>query len=340
LLRHLIAQPESRNIAVVINELGEVGLDHLLVANSSEDLMLMSSGCLCCTVRNDLILTLRQLYKRREAGEVMAFDRVVVETTGLADPAPILHALMTDPLLSAFYRLDGVVTVVDAIHGMAQFDSHAEAVKQAALADRLVVSKVDLASAAAKEELHARLRRLNPAAALLDAVAGHVAPAALFNAGLYDPSTKSADARRWLNEEAYAAEPNGDHSHDHDQQHDHALQGPAAFRHDAEIHSFCLTADQPLDWARLVEWVEGLVAQNGENILRLKGVLNVAGETQPIALHGVQHVLHPPALLPRWQDDDRRSRMVFIGRDLDHAAVASSFRERVLLGASAAPTVG
>jgi len=331
LLRHLLAQPALSDTAVIINEFGDVGLDHLLVESANEDTILMSSGCLCCTIRGDLVEALRRLYKRRERNEITRFQRVVIETTGLADPAPILHTLMSDPLLSHFYRLDGVVTVIDGVHGHGQFDRQLEAVKQAAVADRLLISKRDLVSADDLTRLKGRLRRLNPAAPILEAIHGQVDPEALLWAGLYDPRSKIADVRRWLNEEAYAPQQEP-HGHDHDHDHSNRTQNLGELdrnRHDAHIRAFCLSADHPLDWDRFVGWIEMLTTLHGHQLLRVKGILNIEGEGNPVAIHGVQHIFHPPATLSGWQDQDHRSRIVFVTRDLDRDHVSASFREFV-----------
>lgn len=323
LLAQLVRRPELANVAVVINEFGEVGLDHLLVEKSSENTVLLDSGCLCCTVRGDLIDTLRGLFIKRVRGSVPPFDRVVIETTGLADPAPILHTLMTDPLISARFRLDGVIATVDAVHGSAQIDRHTESLKQAAMADRLVLTKTDIAPPDAAAALRRRLARLNPGATLVTAVAGAVAPADLFNAGLYDPTTKTADVAGWLNAAAYE-----DAAHDHDHDHGPDCAGDACDHpdhhhghHDAAIASFCLTYDEPLDWEQLVTAVEMLIAAHGPDLLRIKGILNVVGSERPVAIHGVQHVFHPPAELDAWPDADRRSKIVFITHNLGRPAV-------------------
>ncbi|HET6158431.1 MAG TPA: GTP-binding protein [Dongiaceae bacterium] len=327
LLKNLLHQPDMADTAVVINEFGEIGLDHLLVEKAKEDTILMSSGCLCCSIRGDLIDTLRRLYKRRDRGEVPKFKRLVIETTGLADPAPILQTLIGDPLLSAFYRLDGVVTTVDAVNGMDQLDRQFESVKQAAVADRLVLTKTDLAGAEQRKALEARLHALNPAAPLLPVAHGAVAAEQLFNAGLYNPADKSADVARWLKEEAYAQanehhDDNHDHGHDHD--HDHALD---VNRHDDHIRAFCLTYDNPIAWDKFVNWIEMLITMRGADLLRIKGILNVAGSNAPVAVHGIQHLFHPPAMLPAWSGDDRRSRIVFITRDLERAWLEQSMTE-------------
>jgi G3E family GTPase len=317
LLKHLIARPELADTAVVINEFGEVGLDHLLVDAATEDTVLLASGCLCCTVRGDLVNSLRRLLARSGSGALPPFRRVVIETTGLADPAPIIHTLMTDPALADRFRLDGIAATIDAVNAMDQLDREPEPVKQAAVADRLVLTKTDLADPAAVATLTARLRRLNPAAPILTADRGSLDPAALLDAGLYNPLTKSLDVQRWLKEEAYGAD------HAHSQAHGHHHHD--VNRHDARIRAFCLRWDAPLDWDRFVDWAEMLAATQGDRLLRLKGVLNVAGTERPVAVHAVQHMFHPPVELAAWPDADRRSRLVFITRDLSEAAIRDQF---------------
>jgi G3E family GTPase len=317
LLRHLLHQPAMADTAVIINEFGEIGLDHLLVESSNEDMLLLSSGCLCCTIRGDLIETLRRLYKRRGRGEIPAFKRVVIETTGLADPAPILHTLIQDPQLADFYRLDGVIATVDAVNGMDQLDKQVESVKQAAVADRIVLTKSDLSRDTSA--LEARLHRLNPAAPILRAADGVIDPSGLFDAGLYNPATKTLDVQRWLQEEAYADRGHDHRDHDgHD--HHHAPLDPN--RHDARIRAFCLRFERPLDWAKFVDWIEMLISLYGSNLLRMKGILNVAGNDGPVAIHGVQHLFHPPVELAAWPDADHASRLVFITRDIEEASLA------------------
>lgn len=330
LLKHLLAHPDMGQTAVIINEFGEVGLDHLLVEKAEDDTILLESGCLCCTIRGDLIDALRRLYKRRHKGEIPQFKRVVIETTGLADPAPILHTLMQDPVLTSVYRLDGVIATVDAVNGEMQMDRQMESVKQAAVADRLLLTKCDLADADRIAALDARLRRLNPAAPILRVANGVVDPAALFNAGLYNPDSKSLDVQRWLREEAYVVphdhqehEHGHDHRHGHGHDHDHG-HGLDVNRHDAHIRAFCVIRDKPLDWERFCAWIDMLTTTQGPDLLRIKGLLSIAGEAQPVAIHGVQHLFHPPVLLPSWPSDDRRSKLVFITRDLDQAQINES----------------
>jgi G3E family GTPase len=331
LLKHLLTQPGLDKVAVIVNEFGEIGLDHTLIESSSEGVVLLNSGCLCCTVRGDLIDTMRGLFLKRIRGEVPEFDRVVIETTGLADPAPILHTLMSDPLVAARFRLDGVVTTVDAVHGMGQLDAQQESVKQAAVADRLVLTKTDLVDQEDIDLLTQRLRKLNPAAPIETAAMGRIDPRKLTECGLYDPRTKSADVRKWLNEEAYAAEHGHAHGHDHehdhdhdhdDHDHDHDHARLDVNRHDEHIRAFCLSFDKPFEWAQIAEALDLLAQTHGPSLLRVKGILNVVESEKPIVVHGVQHLFHPPATLPAWPPgDDKRSRLVFITRDLDKTYV-------------------
>ena len=334
LLNRLLRRPELARTAVLINEFGEIGLDHLMVEKVDGDVVLLSSGCLCCTVRGELVDSLRRLAARADAGEI-AFDRVVIETTGLADPAPILHTLMAEADIVSRYRLDGIVTTVDAVTGAATLDAQEESVKQAAVADRLVLTKTDIAGSEALAELSLRLARLNPGAQRLAATMGELDPREILHAGLFDPSRKIPDVAAWLNAEAYGGHGHHhdhhhhhghDHHHDHHHHHGEGQDPHDRNRHDARIHSFCLTFDEPLHWPGLATWLEMLIATRGESLLRIKGILDIVGQERPIALHGVQHLLHPPAPLPQWPKredgtEDRRSRIVFIVRDLDRAVI-------------------
>lgn len=323
LLNRLLRHPGMNDTAVLINEFGEVGIDHMLVREVKENAVLLNSGCLCCTVREDLVVSLRELLRLRVSvmSDVPAFRRVLIETTGLADPAPIIHTLMTDLVVGRRYRLDGIVTTVDAVHGSGQLDEHMEAVKQAAVADRLVLTKTDLAEPETVATLRRRLHALNPAAPVLTAVLGEIAPEALLDAGLFNLQSKIPEVARWLNAEAFAP----DHRARGEDRHDHAKHGHDVNRHDDRIAAFCLTRERPIPWNAFVDWIEMLIATQGANLLRVKGVLNLADEDRPVAVHGVQHVFHPPAVLPAWPDDDRRSRLVFITRDLSRQAVEDTF---------------
>jgi G3E family GTPase len=330
LLNRLINDPGLKDALVLINEFGEIGLDHHLVQAVDAEMVVMASGCLCCTIQSDLAKTLRQMALKRVRGEVPEFKRVVIETTGLADPAPIIHTLMEDPLIGAHYRLDGVIATVDAVTGGPTLDRQIEAVKQAAVADRIVLTKTDLAEAAARDGLIERLRRLNPGAPILVAADGEATVARLFDAGLYDPATKSLDAQRWLNAEAYEAHAHAhhDHGHDHGEAHGHGAQDPHDVnRHDARIHALCLTLDEPIDWDGFALWAQSLAAYRGEDLLRLKALINVKGNDKPVAVHAVQHLFHPPAELPAWPSDDRRSRIVLITRDMSREMLEDSLKK-------------
>ncbi|MGC2853975.1 CobW family GTP-binding protein [Novispirillum sp. DQ9] len=324
LLNALLRHPGMGETAVLINEFGEIGLDHLLVEAIDDDIVLLNSGCLCCTVRGDLVTAMRDLYFKRVRGLVPEFGRLLIETTGLADPAPILHTLMTDPLISSRYRLDGIVTTVDAVNAADQLSRQPESVKQAAVADRLVLTKTDLVEPAALAALEDRLHALNPAAPRIRADHGQVEPSALLDAGLFNPGQKHPDVARWLSAEAYDDGHGHGHDHDHGHGHDHGHHHHHhdVNRHDARISAFTVTFDAPLRWEAFVDAMEMLIASKGEDILRLKGLLNVEGEDAPVVVHAVQHVFHPPASLPAWPDEDRRSKLVFITRSVNRAPVA------------------
>jgi G3E family GTPase len=335
LLNKLLRRPELADTAVIINEFGEIGLDHLLVEKSNDEGMVtLNSGCLCCTVRGDLVRTMSELFLKRAKGEVTPFKRMVVETTGLADPAPILHTLMTDPLLASRYRLDGVVTTVDGVNGASTLDNHEEAVKQAAVADRILLTKVDIADGPQLAELKHRLQHLNPGAPFQTVEAGEIDPNKILNAGLYDPETKTTDVKKWLQAEAYEGSHDHGHGHhhhghdhDHGSDHGHDEQDPHDVnRHDARIRSFCLVFDEPMSWSTLAAAFDALVTYRGPDLLRMKGILNVKDTDKPVVIHGVQHVFHPPATLEAWPEgDDRKSRVVFITRDIAESTIRKVF---------------
>ncbi|HVF63105.1 MAG TPA: GTP-binding protein [Casimicrobiaceae bacterium] len=313
LLRRLIADPRMNRAAVIINEFGEVGLDHELVEARTEQLTLLSNGCLCCSVRTDLQETLRDLFVKRRAGDVIDFDRVFVETTGMADPAPILHALQSDSLLGAQYRLNGVVTLVDAVNGRDTLQRMPEAQKQVALADRLVVTKTDLASPENVSALRGALGALNPYATISNAVNGELDPDLLREIVPGTLEALSRDPDRWL----AVDDPRTSVSA--------RIASPTGVRHDTAIHSFCLWFDQPFEWNALVETLQMLTALRGPDLLRVKGIVDIEGEPGPVAIHGVQHLFHPPLKLSRWSSDDRRSRIVFIVRGIPQRAIESAF---------------
>ncbi|NKE47792.1 GTP-binding protein [Roseomonas frigidaquae] len=328
LLNALLKQPEMANTAVLINEFGEIGLDHLLVERLDGDTVLLNAGCLCCTIRGDLLTALDGVWDRMLVGQAVA--RVVVETTGLADPAPILHTLMADPRLARRFVLDGVVTLVDAATGMATLDTQPEALRQAAVADRIVLTKTDLVPPAQVAALQDRLAALNPVAPILAAIAGDVPAARLLDAGPYDTSAKAPAVATWIG----AAAPHGHHHGHHHHHHDRN-------RHDSSIQALCLEFDEPLPWSGLAGWLEMLAMTRGASVLRVKGLLDLQGEDRPVVIHGVQHLFHPPIRLAAWPEGTpRRSRLVFILRQLEPDVVRNGLdaflraaRDEAALGA-------
>ena len=309
LLNHLLQQPALKDSAVIINEFGDVGIDHLLVSAPAENMVLLDTGCLCCTVRGDLVETLADLYRKRASGTVPAFGHLIIETTGLADPVPVLQTVVADEELGQVYRLHDVVTLVDAVHGETQLDANPESLKQAAVADVLLVTKTDLAAPGAVSALRRRLERINPGADLHEVVRGEIDPAVFLRGNVYDPRTKAPDVERWLKASAHAA---------HDPGHDQDVN-----RHDRHIRAFGLYHDRPIRRAGLIMWLDMLASLRGANLLRVKGVLNVEGD--PVVIHAVQTVVHEPVVLDAWPTDDRRSRLVFITRDIGREEIARTF---------------
>ena len=300
LLNRLLRHPAMAGTAVVINEFGEVALDQLFVERTEGEVVVLANGCLCCSLNGDLEGIVGTLFEKRAAGAVPEFERLVVETTGLADPAPIMQLLINSPLLGRSFRLDAVVTAVDAVHGARSLDEHEEAVKQAAMADRLVVTKSDLADPSPLEE---RLRAINPGAAIHRVVMGEIDPALLFGAG--DVALK--DPAKWLGPI--------EHLHHHGR--------------DA-IDALCLRAQAPLDWRELQRFLTRIRVREADRLLRVKGIVNVEGEKGPVVIHGVHHVFHPPVALAAWPDADRTTRIVVIARGLDRARLEKEWAEFIL----------
>jgi G3E family GTPase len=305
LLNRLLRRPDMADSAVIINEFGEIPLDHLLVEPITGEAIVLSSGCVCCAVRGDLQDALRRLLVQRDRNEVPTFSRVLIETSGLADPAPVVQLFLNNPLLGHDLRLDTVVAMVDGALGATQLLGYPECLKQAAIADRLLVTKTDIAEAMAVEALTQTLRAINPGASIDTVVDGECDPAKLFGAGLFE----RRDPARWLNDRAYTAAPAPAHDH----------------RHAPGIGSFSLVAEQPLDWLAFHRWLGDLRATHGDRLLRIKGVLNIANEDGPVVIHGVQHIFHPPIALRQWPDGDRRSRLVMIVRDLDRGPIEAGW---------------
>ena len=308
LLNRLLQDPAMAGAAVIINEFGEIGLDHLLIATPNENTVLLANGCICCTVQGDLVNTLRGLDKQRRQGDLPPFDRVLIETTGLADPVPIVQTVVTDEKLAPQYALDSVITLVDAVNGAAQLDQQPESRKQAAVADRLLITKTDIADPANVALLQERLAVLNPAAEVTTASRGEVAPALLFGATIA-PESRQAEVARWLREDDYRRV-------------ESRQRGLAQSTHDAGIRSYSLMLDAPVTRAGLTAWLTALASLRGAELLRVKGLLNVEGD--PVAVHAVQTLIHEPVILERWPDAERRSRLVFITRNMTRDAVEST----------------
>ncbi len=310
--------PAMARTAVVVNEFGEIGLDHALAASSDDTIMVLENGCLCCTVFGDLVSTLNRLYHAREANEIPRFDHVVIETSGLADPAPLLQAFLSDPTLAGLYRIGAVVATVDAVNGPDTLDKHIESVRQAALADHILITKLDLLSehAEAREaELRERLKNLNPAAHIARAGDPALDACALLRSQGLDPADASADPRAWLNIEAYERHGHGEHD---DRNHACGHHG----LHDRDIAAFSFIREQPIPREALRFLLEALQQNLGPNLLRVKGILHIAEEpSRPAVIQGAQHLLHNLSWLDRWPDHDRRSKLVFITQGYDRAQV-------------------
>ena len=337
-LKQLLSHPDMAGTAVIINEFGDIGLDDALVEKVEEDTVLLPSGCVCCAVRGDLVVALKKLHKQSLYGEIPPIQRVVLETTGLADPAPIVHTMMTEEDVYRIYQLDGVVTTIDAEHGLQQLDQFLEPAKQIAIADRIVVTKTDLVTPLQTLKLEARARALNRSAEILRAVKGAIAPDQLFGLGAHEPALSGADATHWLggepSERAHTDHAHGDHvhgehcgpgcGHDH---HNHALD----HGHLHGIGSFSLVFTTPIDGNALSLSLQTLAAAYGPKLLRVKGIVTVEGQAKPFVVHGVQHVFYPPDVLGDWPKaadgtPDRRSRFVFITKDLAEAVVRRHFK--------------
>jgi len=324
LLNRLLKDPQLADTAVIINEFGDVSIDHLLVEASSDGVIELSDGCLCCTVRGELVDTLADLMDRMQTGRIKPLKRVVIETTGLADPAPVLQSVLGNPVIAQNFRLDGVVTVVDAVNGARTIASHVEAMKQVAVADRLVISKTGLASKQQLDGLYDALTDLNSSAPIIGGDGQEAGRAELLACGLYDPSTKVADVGRWLQDEA-----DGTHGHHH--HHDHDDHGHHHHhdvnRHGSDIRSFSIVHDQPIEPMALEMFIDLLRSAHGEKLLRMKAIVAVADRPErPVVLHGVQTVFHAPERLAAWPDPaDRRTRMVLITKGLEEAFVRDLF---------------
>jgi len=314
LLSALLKKEEMKNVAVIINEFGEVGLDHALVEHSDENIVELQNGCICCTIQGDLQKTMLYLIDKMSSGDISYFDKVIIETTGLADPVPIIHTLISSMDLQRIYTLDGVITLVDATNGTKTLDLQPEAVKQVALAERIIISKVDLVEKDKELSLETRLRTINPSTKIIKSSFGDVSISDLINLGAYDPFSKSRDVKEWL-----AAESLDSHHH-HD--HDHHVN---VNRHDENIEAFSMTSDKPVNMMAFGLFKDLLMAQMGPDLLRLKGIINIEGRDRPAVIHGVQHIFHPVHWLEKWPDGERQTKLVFITRNVKKEQIEGFF---------------
>lgn len=336
LLKRLLDQPALSDTAVLINEFGEVGLDHHLLERIDENMVLLQSGCLCCTIRGELADSLRSLHSKRERGVVPWFRRVVIESTGLADPFPILSTIHADPVLRHHFQLGQVVTVVDAVNGDSQLDLYEQSGRQVAIADRLVLTKTGWAGPAKTRALVQRMRVLNPLARLWHSEVDAIDADTLLSVDVFDVTRKTLAAQHWFAAEFETPrvlwpepqlgvpEPAAVLPHEGRYLGQQRRTQRAAVRHDADIRAFSIELDEPLDWTRFGIWLTMLVHCHGTRILRIKGILQVLGSLTPVAVHGVQHLIHPPVHMAAWPGDERHSVLVFIVKGLDRQTVARS----------------
>lgn len=308
ILNRWLRDPALSNAAVIVNEFGDIGIDHTLIASSTDNTIELSTGCLCCTVQGDLVDTLRDLLDKRARGLISAFDRVVIETTGMADPGPVLQALMTFPVANG-YRLAQVITTIDAVNGLTTLNGFVEAQKQAAIADQLIITKLDLVRDSSA--LESRLTELNPTADISQ-VRRDSAPCldVMSDLDIREPGTSIPAARRWLNVDAHG---------------EGRYRPVSSPEHTSGIQSFCLVFEQPFIWQELAAWLDALVIAHGPDLLRVKGIVAVEGQSRPIVVHAVQQLFHPPAPLEQWPYEDRHSRLVFITRNLSQAYIEAVF---------------
>ena len=314
LLQRLLKLPELSDSAVLVNEFGEVGLDHHLLTSATTPTLLMENGCLCCAIRGDLSDALSDLFVRRERADLPPFKRVIIETSGLADPAPIAYTVMAEPVLQHHFRLGHIITIVDAINGEKQLDSHEESAKQVAAADRLLVTKTDLASNEVTDSLKQRLARLNLTAGIAEATTDSLDPVGLLAEDTQTNAGKTRDAHHWISASKASTTRLG------------GLPPDLTHRHTEDVVSFALLFDEPLDWTAFGVWLTMLLHRHGDRVLRIKGLLNVRGLDAPLLVNGVQHIVHPPAHLDTWPDEDHRSRLVFIAQGIDQQRLEASLR--------------
>jgi G3E family GTPase len=328
LLNQLLHQPSLQHTVVIVNEFGEISIDHLLVTATTEDMMILEGGCVCCSVRSDLLNTLEELFHQRECHEIPFFEQVLIETTGLADPAPILRTLINDSFIVAHYRLAQIITTVDALHGMQELNDYDESVKQAALANTMVLTKIDLVEANQLEALKQRLHRLNPTA-LIHEINLHqqtINAATCFEKNDYNSETQQFDIEHWLQADVYLEHQNTIENEavppaSQSDNHCHIDNTRSPIRHDAYIKTFCIEHQEPLHWITLERWIQQLTRLRGKDLLRVKGIAYTYETDLPVIIQGVQHIFQPPVTLDAWPTSERRSQIVFITRNIEKPLV-------------------
>ena len=312
LLSSILKKKEMQKTAVIINEFGEIGLDHALIEHTDENIVELQSGCICCTIQGDLNKTLIDLFDKMMNGKVSSFNRVLIETTGLANPVPIIHTLMSSIELIRIYSLDGVITVVDSVNGEKTLDLHEESLKQLALAEKIILSKTDIVDKDEINSLIYRIKEINPVSQIVFSKFGNIPLEEIFGLGAYDPYKKSADVKKWLAAEKYKDKK---HHHHHD-----------VNRHNENIRAFSMMSENPVNMIAFSFFRDMITAALGANLLRMKGIINIAGEERPAVIHGVQHIFHPVQWLETWPDNDRRTKLVFITQNIKKEQIEDFFR--------------
>ena len=312
LLSSILKKKEMQKTAVIINEFGEIGLDHALIEHTDENIVELQSGCICCTIQGDLNKTLIDLFDKMMNGKVSSFNRILIETTGLANPVPIIHTLMSSIELIRIYSLDGVITVVDSVNGEKTLDLHEESLKQLALAEKIILSKTDIIDKDEIKSLIYRIKEINPVSQIVYSKFGNIPLEEIFGLGAYDPYKKSADVKKWLAAEKYKDKK---HHHHHD-----------VNRHNENIRAFSMMSENPVNMIAFSFFRDMITAALGANLLRMKGIINIAGEERPAVIHGVQHIFHPVQWLETWPDNDRRTKLVFITQNIKKEQIEDFFR--------------
>ena len=312
ILSSILKKKEMQKTAVIINEFGEIGLDHALIEHTDENIVELQSGCICCTIQGDLNKTLIDLFDKMMNGKVSSFNRVLIETTGLANPVPIIHTLMSSIELIRIYSLDGVITVVDSVNGEKTLDLHEESLKQLALAEKIILSKTDIIDKDEIKSLIYRIKEINPVSQIVYSKFGNIPLEEIFGLGAYDPYKKSADVKKWLAAEKYKDKK---HHHHHD-----------VNRHNENIRAFSMMSENPVNMIAFSFFRDMITAALGANLLRMKGIINIAGEERPAVIHGVQHIFHPVQWLETWPDNDRRTKLVFITQNIKKEQIEDFFR--------------